>query len=631
MFRLNPHTHQPALLSDLNLLSNAQRERLTHSWAATFRREVFERLNERAFAGLYSDVASRPNIPVNVLVGLETLKAGFDWSDAEMMDAFTFNLQVRYALGYENLGEGEFDLRTVYHFRHRLSAHQQATGQNLLDQAFGQITVEQIAAFELKTGRLRMDSTQIASNIRELSRLQLLVEIAQRVHRMLSEADQSRYAERLAPYLRGTSGQFIYHLKGQATAPHLQHLGELFQTLLLELQPTYAERDTYQLLARVFREQFTVSAAAQSSEPCPTTEVSPPTPVAEVIESSGAVQPKPGTELRPDSVQSPDDLDATYRAKGGAGYRGYVANVTETCDADNPFQLIVDVRTASNTTDDTELLRDALPTLLERTEVNTLHTDGGFGGPTVDAALRPHDIAQIQTAFRGIASDPAHVTLADFEPTPATADQPERFTCPHGQTAALEPGRKPERFIARFECPPDCPLLAQCPTQARQREARRTLNFDQAARDLAQRRRTARAARAESGNPRAAVESTVAALKRPFNNDQLPVRRRFRVNHLIVGSALMVNLRRIHRYVSEKIQKARPTISATADQAPAPTLADSFFAAIPTRRPRLCGRRAFGGQCFFRGLTVYIGAAHLLATMAKRSGCRSSGAPISDG
>jgi hypothetical protein len=586
MFRLNPHTHQPALLSDLNLLSNAQRERLTHSWAATFRREVFERLNERVFAGLYSEAASRPNIPVNVLVGLETLKAGFDWSDAEMMDAFTFNLQVRYALGYENLGAGEFDLRTVYHFRHRLSAHQQATGQNLLDQAFGQITVEQIAAFELKTGRLRMDSTQIASNIREMSRLQLLVEVAQRVQRMLSEADQTRYAERLAPYLRCTSGQFIYHLKGQTTAPHLQHLGELFQTWLVELQPTYAEHDTYQLLARVFREQFQPIAPAQPSEP---------NPVAEVIEPSGSVQPKPGTELRPDSVQSPDDIDATYRTKGGEGYRGYVANVTETCDADNSFQLIVDVRTASNTTDDAELLCDALPTLLERTAVDTLHTDGGFGGPTVDAALRPHDIEQIQTAFRGTAPDPEHVTLADFEPTPATADQPERLTCPHGQTAALEPGRKPARFIARFACPPDCPLLAQCPTQARHREARRTLHFDQAARDLAQRRRTARAARAESGNPRAAVESTVAALKRPFNNDQLPVRGRFRVNHLIVGSALMVNLRRIHHYVSEKIQQTQPTLGSTADQAPAPTLADSFFAALPTLRSRLCGRRAFVG------------------------------------
>jgi len=351
MFRLNPRTHQPALLSDLNRLPTAQRERLEQSWAGTFRREVFECLDERAFAGLYSDVASRPNIPVNVLVGLEALKAGFDWSDAELHDAFTFNLQVRYALGYDNLGDGEFDLRTVYNFRRRLSDHQQATGVSLLDQAFAQVTDAQVAAFQVKTGRLRMDSTQLASNIRNFSRLQLLVEIAQRVQRMLTEAERTRYAERFAPYVRGTSGQFLYHLKGESTAPHLQQLGELFQSLLVELEANYAAHETYQLLARVFREHF---------QP-----IKPSDPI-------GLVQPQPGAAISPDSVQSPDDLDATYRTKSGTGYTGYVANVTETCDPANAFQLILHTQLAPNTTDDTQLLREALPTLVERTDLDTL-------------------------------------------------------------------------------------------------------------------------------------------------------------------------------------------------------------------------------------------------------------------
>ena len=456
MFRLNPRTHQPALLSDLNLLPAHQRERLEQSWAGTFRHEVFERLDERAFAGLYSDVASRPNVPINVLVGLEALKAGYGWSDAELHDAFTFNVQVRYAVGYENLGDGEFDLRTVYHFRHRLSAHQQATGVNLFDQAFAQITDEQVATFQVKTHRLRMDSTQLASNVRHFSRLQLLVEVAQRVHRMMTDAERASYAERFQPYVRGTSGQFIYHLKGETTASHLQHLGELFQTLLVDLEPKYAAHETYQLLARVFREQF---QPIETGDPIGPTQPKPDTASPDELrleverlagmrspdDLTGPLQPKPGAEISPDSVQSPDDLDATYRSKRGADYasRGYVANVTETCDADNPFQLIVHTQTAPNTTDDTELLREALPTLVERTDLDTLHTDGGFGSPEVDAALRPHAIVQIQTAFRGVAPDPERVTLADFEPTPATPDQPERLTCPHGQTAELAPGRPP--------------------------------------------------------------------------------------------------------------------------------------------------------------------------------------------
>lgn len=46
---------------------------------------------------------SRPNIPVNVLVGLDVPKAGFGWSDEEAHDAFIYNLQVRYALGYRDI------------------------------------------------------------------------------------------------------------------------------------------------------------------------------------------------------------------------------------------------------------------------------------------------------------------------------------------------------------------------------------------------------------------------------------------------------------------------------------------------------------------------------------------------
>ena len=37
----------------------------------------------------YADFLSRPNIPVNVLVGLESLKEDFGWSDEELNDMFT--------------------------------------------------------------------------------------------------------------------------------------------------------------------------------------------------------------------------------------------------------------------------------------------------------------------------------------------------------------------------------------------------------------------------------------------------------------------------------------------------------------------------------------------------------------
>ena len=177
MFKKNEHHQQPVLICSFNELPEEQREHLDTSWAGVFYREFFCRLYEEAFAVLYSDLPSRPNVPVNVLVGLEYLKAGFGWSDEEMYEAFLYNLQVRYALGYDEFGKGYFDLRTLYYFRERLSRYMQENGINLLDRAFEQVTDEQLVAFKLKTGIQRMDSTMVGSNIRQVGRLQLLVEV----------------------------------------------------------------------------------------------------------------------------------------------------------------------------------------------------------------------------------------------------------------------------------------------------------------------------------------------------------------------------------------------------------------------------------------------------------------------
>src|SRR3989337_1138851 len=70
---------------------------------------------------------------------------------------------------------------------------------SLLDRAFEQVTDEQMAAFRLKAGKQRMDSTLVASNIRQMGRVQLLVEVLERGQRMLNEGDQERYAAAFAP------------------------------------------------------------------------------------------------------------------------------------------------------------------------------------------------------------------------------------------------------------------------------------------------------------------------------------------------------------------------------------------------------------------------------------------------
>jgi len=115
--------------------------------------------------------------------------------------------QVRYAVGHRDLSEGHFDLRTVPNFRYRVAKHVQESGENLINQAFEQVADEHVPALNLKTSKLRVDSTLIASNTRQTTRLQLLVEVLQRVHRMLDEDEQQRHTDDFAAYLKGSPGR----------------------------------------------------------------------------------------------------------------------------------------------------------------------------------------------------------------------------------------------------------------------------------------------------------------------------------------------------------------------------------------------------------------------------------------
>lgn len=534
MFRKNDQHVQMPLFSSLDSLPEKHQVRLEESWAGTFYQELFCRIAEESFAVLYSDEASRPNIPVNVLVGFETLKSGFGWSDEEAYDHFCFDVQVRYAVGYRDLSEGHFELRTVYNFRQRVAQHMQETGENLIERAFEQVTDDQITAFELKTDKLRMDSTLIASNIRKTTRLQLLVEVVQRVHRMLDEAEQQQYADAFSPYLKGSSGQYIYHLKGESYDEHLQRVGELMHQLLTELPAKYADEPAYQVLQRVFKEHF-------------------------VIEET-TLRAKAGEELSAASLQSPDDWEATYRRKRGEDHTGYVTNVTETCHPENPFQLIVKVQTEPNNTDDAAMLAEALPSLKKRTDVDEMNTDGGYNSPEVDEVMREHQVHQIQTAIRGRQPAEEKLSLEDFEwQTHADDGQPHAVTCPHGQQAEVTAGRKEDRYRAAFETSTceSCPLRDQCPTHQLARCPEQVLRFSQQDVDVALRRQRSTEARAAKQNLRSAVEATVRAVKHPFGNGKVPVRGNPRVSMVMIGSAATNNVRQIHRYQRSQNEAGR--------------------------------------------------------------------------
>jgi len=553
MFRKNTKHQQPALISAASELPEKQRKRLESSWAGTFYKEFFSRINEQSFAVLYSEKDSRPNVPVNVLVGLEALKAGFGWSDQELYENYCYDLQVRYALGYDRLGDGDFEIRSLYYFRERLSKYNAEESINLLEKAFEQITDAQIVDMKVRTGMQRMDSTQIASNIVSASRLRLLVEAVQRVERVLNEADRARLSETFAPYIKDSAGHYTYRVKGkEAQQEHLQKIGQTIHALLQELKSAYAAELAYQVLERIFAENFNLLETGPRA--------------------------KENTEITSSCLQSVDDLEATYRTKGTGHYKGYVANITETCDPENELQLITKVQVAPNNVDDGQLLAEALPNLKERTAVETMITDGGYGSKISDDALQEQDVTLIQTAIRGIQPTPNKFSLSDFNIQQDEKGKPNTLTCPQGQTVPVLPGRT-TGWQARFdpELCSKCPfqLDGRCRTQPQKRDPRYLLTFTTHEVRAAKRRMNYLVHQDHSHNLRSAVEATVRSVKHPFPAGKLPVRGQFRVTCLAIASAATTNVRRIQRYQIAKMRQAEVAIRLQSEAVPAAVV--SFF------------------------------------------------------
>ena len=528
MYKANKRHLQPLLISTVNDLPEKLRRRLEQSWAGVFYRETFCRIREELFKPLYADIPSRPNVPVNVLVGLELLKEQFGWSDEELYDHFSFDLQVRYALGYQSLNEGEFEIRTLYYFRERLGRYYLRTQINPLAQLFEELTDQQIQAHQIKTRMQRMDSTQVLSNIVGGGRLRLLVEALQRLHRVLSEPDRARYEERLALYVEKSAGQYTYRVKGkEAIDEHLRQIGAVLQQLVVELAEDYQDELVFQMVQRIFKENY--------------------------ILIGKSAKLRLDTELNSACLQSVDDLEATFRRKGPASYKGYVANLAETCNPENKVQLITSVQVAPNNQDDTHLLAAALLGLKQRTGLEELYTDGGYGSSTVDQLCQAAGVEQFQTAIRGNTPDPDKHCLADFAFVMNDQGRPEQITCPHGQTVTVLPART-TGFLASFDaclCQ-TCPFQSTCQAKPLKRQPAFRLNLTLKRIHSARRRRRSMERLKDGKNPRAAVEACMRSLKHPFRHSKAPVRGMFRITCLVVASAIMVNTRRIHRYLTQK-------------------------------------------------------------------------------
>ncbi len=79
-------------------LTEREQKALDRSWSKIFAEDVFPYIDEERFSVLYSEKASRPNTPVNVIVGALIIKELFGISDDEIVDNLMLDPRYQLAL-----------------------------------------------------------------------------------------------------------------------------------------------------------------------------------------------------------------------------------------------------------------------------------------------------------------------------------------------------------------------------------------------------------------------------------------------------------------------------------------------------------------------------------------------------
>ena len=521
MFVKNASHLQQEFFGIESQLPKAKRKKLQNSKEMYFYKEIFCQIDEEDFSALFSTEYSRPNAPINALIASCILKEHHGWTINELLERVDFDLLTRTALGLSDFSETPFCSATYFNFQNRLLHHFLARGENLIERVFDKMTTSQLKALKIKTDIQRMDSFQAISNIRSYSRVQLLIEMLLRLYRVLSEGERQRFKDLLAPYLRQTSSKYVYDLKGSDVTHELQKLAEAYHRLHLSLKNTYSQVEVFRIFERVYTEHFTV-----------------------VCEK---IQFKDAKEISSGSLQSPDDLDATFRLKNGKKYQGQIVNICETVHPDNEVNLITDVAVAANNTDDSTLLSGRIEPIKSKTpDLKELHTDGAYGSAGNDFKMEAHHINHIQTAVRG---RDAQVKMKIEE----TAPQQYQVSCPQQQVLS-------EKTRTRFKVAFDARICAQCPhadkCQTIEQKEKRTFYFSEDMVRLSRRVHAIEELPIERRRLRPNIEATVKEFSKGWNHKgKLPVRGWFKTMLFAFTMSMAINFGRIYRYEIENPEK----------------------------------------------------------------------------
>ena len=415
-------------------LTDRERKALKNSWAQIFADEIFPAIDEERFAVLYSNKASRPNAPVNVIIGALIIKELFDYSDDEIVENLMLDLHLQYALHTTSFTEQPISDKTLSRFRKRCYDYETAHNVDLYHDCVKDLS-SKIAKVMNLNGRIRrMDSMMIESNIRYLSRMELIYTCISKLVSFLKKNCPTKLTENLDHYADSNDyNKIFYHQRNDDMEQIIQNLLKDSDSLLEICGSEYEDIIEYQLFTRCLSDQTVVE------------------------NDKRRLRTKEDGTMNSSALQNPSDPDATYRNKAGKHHRGYAANLEETVGKNG--SVVTDYQYDKNIHTDSQFLQESLSQMEKSEEEIIMITDGGYDGQDNIALAKAKNIRLVTTALIG---KEAPDVLADFE---FNADGTRLLKCAAGhepQSQSYTKSTKQCRVsFDRTHCL-GCPYQEQC-------------------------------------------------------------------------------------------------------------------------------------------------------------------------
>jgi hypothetical protein len=129
-----------------------KQKRLKNTWAYPFALKIFPAINEKRFSVLYSDKGSRPNTPVNIIIGALIFKQLLDLTDFELLQNILYDDRFELALGLTSWkGKPPVSYNTFTNFRKRAKAYYEETGIDLIQQEVEELSQLIAETLDIKT------------------------------------------------------------------------------------------------------------------------------------------------------------------------------------------------------------------------------------------------------------------------------------------------------------------------------------------------------------------------------------------------------------------------------------------------------------------------------------------------